>query len=694
MFDTIADMLRGSAPDDLAHALGTDRTQTRRAMEIGLPALITGLRDKTLEPGGAQNLASMLDEPSAAVPSDLDAYLGAGDPSQGAAMLDVAFGDRGEPALGALSSASGLSTRLLAQVMSVLAPLATGTVAAVADRSPEGLRSYLSAAVEDLEGKGFGRVVELVSPGGGVLAEAIATADATDGATLVIPDVDKGAELDIVDELEFDDLDIDGPPMVDLDMDIDDGATVVEGAFPDAPDVVVVPDGLDLDVGGETIEIGDAMPSFDAEVASVAPAGVPIASASATTPGGVAIAPPAAPVQADPLVSIDQPELEGDGLSNMGWLWWIIGALLGIGILFYAFTQCGGSDDPVEGADTDLTNSTVEAVTPTPDVVMIARQEAVDAVLVNYPGVSAEIVGDVAVLTGSVGTQTELAELDAAVRLVNPGVNLQVTVTEVPVAAPEGFTLNDLIDVQPELTTLKALLVQAGLGDALSGNAELTLFAPTNAAFDKIPADQLTALQNDPQALQEALLYHLLPGPQDAASITASPTLATQLDGQTIAVDATGGRIVLNGTTQIQLADASARNGVMHVIDTVLLPPTEQALPEEIGAALGLAPINFASGSTVLDDAAKTELDKVVTFLLANPGTIEIGGHTDSDGDAALNQTISQDRADAVKDYLESQGIPAESLTAFGFGEDQPIAENDTPANKALNRRIEFRPAG
>ena len=170
MFDTIADMLRGSAPDDLAHALGTDRTQTRRAMEIGLPALITGLRDKTLEPGGAQNLASMLDDPGAAVPVDLAGYLAAGDPAQGAAMLDVAFGDRGEPALAALSSASGLSTRLLAQVMSVLAPLATGTVAAVADRSPDGLRSYLADAVGDLEGKGFGRVVELVSP------EAIALA--------------------------------------------------------------------------------------------------------------------------------------------------------------------------------------------------------------------------------------------------------------------------------------------------------------------------------------------------------------------------------------------------------------------------------------------------------------------------------------------------------------------------------------
>ena len=52
-------------------------------MEIGLPALITGLRDKALEPGGAQNLGTMLDEPSAVLPSDLDAYLAAGDPAQG-----------------------------------------------------------------------------------------------------------------------------------------------------------------------------------------------------------------------------------------------------------------------------------------------------------------------------------------------------------------------------------------------------------------------------------------------------------------------------------------------------------------------------------------------------------------------------------------------------------------------------------
>jgi OOP family OmpA-OmpF porin len=130
----------------------------------------------------------------------------------------------------------------------------------------------------------------------------------------------------------------------------------------------------------------------------------------------------------------------------------------------------------------------------------------------------------------------------------------------------------------------------------------------------------------------------------------------------------------------------------MHIVSGVLLPVTASQLPEEIGAELGLAPITFALGSSELTAEGQAELDKVAEFLLATPGDIEIGGHTDSDGDTGLNQTLSQDRADSVKAYLEAQGVPSESMTAVGFGEDQPIAPNDTPANKAMNRRIEFRP--
>jgi len=67
------------------------------------------------------------------------------------------------------------------------------------------------------------------------------------------------------------------------------------------------------------------------------------------------------------------------------------------------------------------------------------------------------------------------------------------------------------------------------------------------------------------------------------------------LEGQSISVSTESGPIVLNGTTQVLVADAGSINGVMHIIDMVLLPEVASELPEEIGAALGLAPITFGS---------------------------------------------------------------------------------------------------
>jgi len=706
MFDTIADMLRGSAPDDLAHALGTDRTQTRRAMEIGLPALITGLRDKTLEPGGAQNLASMLGESSAAVPDDLDAYLAAGDPSQGAAMLDVAFGDRGEPALAALSAASGLSTRLLAQVMSVLAPLATGTVASFADRSPEGMRAYLGDAVGDLEAKGFGRVVELVSPASPAPDNAGFAADVQ---------VDDAREVDFgePDEIEFvvdEDLDLPSPDLVAADLpeielpdadvdlpDLDNEGIIVEGAFPSVGDPDLSVRGLDVDLGDATepVELGGAMPDFGADVARVAPAGIAIAGDAAAPsmsgPGStITYADPQVDLDTD--VAIGDGEIEGEGLSGMGWLWWLIGAVLGIIILFLLISQCGGSDgdgdDPVAS-----TGDETPAATATPDPLVVQRQATLDGILVDYPNVQGEVFGDVAVLNGTVPTEVDVAQLDQEVRAAGLGAQNNVTSEEAAGGvAVEGFSLNELIDAQPELSTLRTLLDQAGFAEALGGNGEFTLFAPTNDAFEAISAE-LAALQGDPEGLKAALRYHLLLGSQNSTAISAVSTLPTQLEGQSISVDASSGTIVLNGTSQVLVGDAAARNGVMHIVSSVLLAaPVVAELPDDIGAELALAPITFSSGGSDLTDVGRAELDKLVAFLLENPGNIQIAGHTDSDGDSGFNLTLSQERADAVKSYLADQGIPAESMTAVGFGEDQPIAANDTAENKAMNRRIVFSP--
>ena len=70
---------------------------------------------------------------------------------------------------------------------------------------------------------------------------------------------------------------------------------------------------------------------------------------------------------------------------------------------------------------------------------------------------------------------------------------------------------------------------------------------------------------------------------------------------------------------------------------------------------------------------------------------IEIGGHTDNDGDDEMNMRLSQQRAESVRDYLISQGISANRMISKGYGETRPKASNSTPTGKAINRRTEIR---
>lgn len=106
---------------------------------------------------------------------------------------------------------------------------------------------------------------------------------------------------------------------------------------------------------------------------------------------------------------------------------------------------------------------------------------------------------------------------------------------------------------------------------------------------------------------------------------------------------------------------------------------------------LGKARIRFESGRATIDQDSRGLLDRLIATALRCPtANIEVAGHTDSDGDAAANMSLSEKRAQAVADYLVQAGLPNTRLKAVGYGSTKPVAPNDDDDGKAKNRRIDF----
>jgi outer membrane protein OmpA-like peptidoglycan-associated protein len=116
-----------------------------------------------------------------------------------------------------------------------------------------------------------------------------------------------------------------------------------------------------------------------------------------------------------------------------------------------------------------------------------------------------------------------------------------------------------------------------------------------------------------------------------------------------------------------------------------------QVLFEAGKKALILEGVNFETGKADLTPESRTILDGVGESLVANEEIrVQVGGHTDSRGSAALNKRLSAARAESVRQYLISKGVAADRLTAAGFGPSKPVASNKTAAGRAQNRRVEL----
>jgi transforming growth factor-beta-induced protein len=122
-----------------------------------------------------------------------------------------------------------------------------------------------------------------------------------------------------------------------------------------------------------------------------------------------------------------------------------------------------------------------------------------------------------------------------------------------------------------QFKTLVKAIQAAGLTDALQGEGPLTVFAPTDEAFAKIPEAKLSALLADKKALAAVLTYHVVPGKVMARDVVKLDSAKT-LQGQAVKIQAQGGKVRVNNANVVK-ADIACSNGVIHVIDAVLLPP-------------------------------------------------------------------------------------------------------------------------
>ena len=137
-------------------------------------------------------------------------------------------------------------------------------------------------------------------------------------------------------------------------------------------------------------------------------------------------------------------------------------------------------------------------------------------------------------------------------------------------SVPSPVSLSDSIAKNPSLSTLSGLINQAGLTPTLQGHGPFTVFAPSNEAFKAVPAKTMDDLAKHPDKLKDTLSFHVVEGRLSAAEIKNSSVKT--LNGAEVALSKAGEFVTVDSAV-VQTADIEASNGVIHIIDSLLIPP-------------------------------------------------------------------------------------------------------------------------
>lgn len=138
---------------------------------------------------------------------------------------------------------------------------------------------------------------------------------------------------------------------------------------------------------------------------------------------------------------------------------------------------------------------------------------------------------------------------------------------------PVPVSVADTLAAQPRLSTLSSLVAKAGLTDTLKAGGPFTVFAPTNEAFAKVPAKTMETLASNPAQLKAVLAYHVLPVKLMAADVKNGNSKT--LNGADVALSKAGNFVTVEDAL-VETPDMLATNGVVHVVDSVLLPPASR----------------------------------------------------------------------------------------------------------------------
>jgi uncharacterized surface protein with fasciclin (FAS1) repeats len=247
--------------------------------------------------------------------------------------------------------------------------------------------------------------------------------------------------------------------------------------------------------------------------------------------------------------------------------------------------------------------------------------------------------------------------------------------------AGEGEGEQNIVEIvvaSDDFDTLEAAVVAAGLADDLGGPGPFTVFAPTDAAFEALPEGLLeTLLETPTDLLAEVLQYHVVAGRVTAAQVVGL-TEADSLLGPKINIQVDAGTVVLNGRVQVVTTDIQASNGIIHVIDAVLLP-ADFTFPGSIADVVAASP-RFSTLLTAVGAAAPA-----IASTLSGDGTFTLFAPTNNAFDTVPPAALADLLADqagltnvllnhvlgmtvlspAVMDGLEAQTLLAGSSLAF-----------------------------